>query len=81
MWNFIYSVQGFSHEFNKRLALLVAKARLAGGHKTKTKTEVITAGLVKYVKSKDQQRILEAFGTIDLDPACDYKAQRSRIHT
>jgi Arc/MetJ family transcription regulator len=55
---------------------LIEEARRAGGHKTKK--DAVTAALAEYVKRRQQVRILEAFGTIDFDPAYDYKAERRR---
>jgi Arc/MetJ family transcription regulator len=55
---------------------LIEEARRAGGHKTKK--EAVTAALDEYVRRRKQQRILQAFGSFDFDPAYDYKAERSR---
>ena len=55
---------------------LVEAAQKAGHHRTKK--EAVTAALAEYVKRHKQQRILEAFGTFDFDPAYDYKAERRR---
>ena len=55
---------------------LIEAARRAGGHKTKK--EAVTAALDEYVRRRKQQRILQAFGSFDFDPAYDYKAERSR---
>jgi len=55
---------------------LIETARRAGGHRTKK--EAVTAALKEYVELRSQQRILEAFGTIDFDPTHDYKAERNR---
>jgi Arc/MetJ family transcription regulator len=58
---------------------LIEKARRAGGHKTKK--EAVTAALAEYVKHREQLRILKAFGTVDFDPAYDYKAERRRTRS
>jgi Arc/MetJ family transcription regulator len=55
---------------------LIEAARRAGGHKTKK--EAVTAALDEYVRRHKQQRILQAFGSFDFDPAYDYKAERRR---
>ena len=55
---------------------LLDEARKAGGHKTKRAT--VTEALVEYIQRRKQQRILELFGTIELDSTYDYKAQRRR---
>jgi len=54
---------------------LIEKARRVGGHKTKK--DAVTAALNEYVRRHQQVRILEAFGTVDFDPAYDYKKERS----
>lgn len=55
---------------------LIAEAQRAGKHKTKK--EAVTAALAEYVKRRKQLRILDAFGTFDLDPSYDYKSGRRR---
>jgi hypothetical protein len=55
---------------------LVEEARLTGGHKTKK--AAVTTALEEYVQRHKQQKILAAFGTVDFDPAYDYKAERRR---
>ena len=55
---------------------LLEEARLAGGHRTKRAT--VNDALREYVQKRRQQRIIELFGTIDVDPAYDYKAQRNQ---
>ena len=53
---------------------LIEEARRAGKHKTKK--EAVNAALDEYIKRRRQQRILDAFGTFEFDPAYDYKAER-----
>ena len=53
---------------------LIEEARRAGKHKTKK--EAVTAALDEYVRRRKQMRILDAFGTVNFDPAYDYKAER-----
>jgi len=55
---------------------LIEEARKSGKHKTKK--EAVTRALEEYIQHHRQQRILDAFGTFDFDPAYDYKAERRR---
>ena len=55
---------------------LIQEALRAGGHKSKR--EAVTAALQEYVGKRQQMRILEAFGTFQVDPAYDYKSERQR---
>ena len=55
---------------------LIEEARDIGGHKTKK--QAVTAALQEYIKRKRQVEIVSLFGTIDWDPAYDYKAERWR---
>jgi Arc/MetJ family transcription regulator len=55
---------------------LITAAQRAGRHKTKK--EAVNAALAEYVRRRQQLRILESIGTIDFDPAYDYKAERRR---
>jgi Arc/MetJ family transcription regulator len=55
---------------------LIEEARKTGGHKTKK--EAVTKALEEYIRHGKQQKILEDFGTVDFDPAYDYKAARRR---
>lgn len=55
---------------------LIEEAKQLGKHKTKR--EAVMAAIEEYVKRRKQARIVEAFGTIDYDPAYDYKAARRR---
>ena len=55
---------------------LILAAQRAGKHKTKK--EAVNAALAEYVKRHREQRIVDYFGTIDFDPAYDYKAERRR---
>lgn len=51
-------------------------ARRVGGHKTRK--EAVTAALDDDVRRRKQQGIIKAFGKIDFDPSCNYKAERHR---
>jgi Arc/MetJ family transcription regulator len=55
---------------------LVKKAMKLGG--SRTKREAVNKALAEFVQRREQQRILEMFGTVDYDPEYDYKLQRSR---
>jgi Arc/MetJ family transcription regulator len=55
---------------------LIESARKAGHHKTKK--EAVTAALAEYVRRHKQLRVLSAFGTLEFDPAYDYKAERRK---
>ncbi len=55
---------------------LIEEARRLGEHKTKK--EAVTTALEEYVRNRKQLRILEDFGTVDFDPAYDYRAERRR---
>jgi hypothetical protein len=58
------------------LRQLIEEARVLGGHKTKK--EAVTAALAEYVQRRQQIGIIKLFGTIDYDPAYDYKAEQRR---
>lgn len=53
---------------------LIDEARRIGNHKTKK--EAVTAALDEYIRWRKQLKILDHFGTIDFDPAYDYKQMR-----
>lgn len=55
---------------------LIEEARKTGGHKTKK--EAVTKALEEYIRRRNQARIVEVFGTVDFDPAYDYKAERRK---
>ncbi|MFI5117941.1 MAG: type II toxin-antitoxin system VapB family antitoxin [Terriglobales bacterium] len=57
-----------------KLRQLIEEARTLGGHKTKK--EAVTAALKEYVQRRRQTGIIN--GTIDYDPAYDYKAEGCR---
>jgi hypothetical protein len=59
-----------------KLRQLIEEARTIGGHKTKK--EAVTAALSDYVLRCEQTGIIKLFGTIDYDPAYDYKPERQR---
>jgi hypothetical protein len=45
------------------------------GHR-RTKKDTVTAALDEYILRRKQQGILSLFGTIEYDPAYDYKRER-----
>jgi len=53
---------------------LIEQARKLGRHRTKRET--VTAALNEYIRLRKQQEILSFFGTVDYDPAYDYKRER-----
>lgn len=53
---------------------LIDEARRVGRHGTKK--EAVTAALVDYIHRHKQVKILDLFGTVDFDPAYDYKKNR-----
>ena len=55
---------------------LIEEARCTGGHRTKK--EAVTAALAEYIQHRRQLKILDQFGTFDLDPEYDYKSERRR---
>ena len=58
---------------------LIEEARQIGHHGTKK--EAVTAALDEYIRRRRQLRILDSFGTVDFDPAYDYKAERRKKRT
>jgi Arc/MetJ family transcription regulator len=55
---------------------LLEEARRIGGQKTKR--AAVTEALQEYIQRRKQQRVLELFGKVDIDPKYDYKKQRRR---
>jgi Arc/MetJ family transcription regulator len=55
---------------------LLEEAQRVGGHRTKKAT--VTEALQEYIQHRKQAKILELFGTLELDPKYDYKKQRRR---
>lgn len=54
---------------------LLSKAMRLGG--MKTKKEAVNQALTEYVQRREQLRVLDFFGKVDLDPEFDYKKQRT----
>lgn len=55
---------------------LLDEALRVGGHRTKKDT--VTEALTEYIQRRKQQGIVALFGTVEIDPRYDYKAQRRR---
>ena len=55
---------------------LLEEALKIGGRATKKET--VTEALEEYIRRRKQARIVDLFGSIDVDPAYDYKKQRRR---
>lgn len=55
---------------------LLDEALKLGG--LKTKRETVNLALTEFIRRQKRLKALEAFGTIELDPAWDYKAARKR---
>lgn len=55
---------------------LLAEALRLGGHRTKRAT--VNEALAEYILHRKQAAVVELFGTVDIDPAYDYKGSRRR---
>lgn len=44
----------------------------------RTKKAAVTRALQEFVARREQARILDLFGAVQMDPAYDYKTERSR---
>ena len=55
---------------------LLDEALRIGGRRTKKDT--VNEALTEYIRRRKQGKVVELFGTIDFDPAYDYKKQRRR---
>lgn len=55
---------------------LLEEAMQIGGHATKKAT--VTEALQEYIARRKQVQLLDLFGTVDYDPAYNYKTQRKR---
>lgn len=55
---------------------LLTQAVRVGGHRTKRAT--VNEALHEYIQRRRRLRALKAFGTIDFDPAYDYKRARGK---
>ena len=55
---------------------LLNEALRIGGHRTKKAT--VTEALTEYIRRRKQAKVVALFGTVDFDPAYDFKRQRRR---
>jgi len=55
---------------------LLEEALNLGGHRTKRET--VNEALREYIQRRKRLKAVEAFGTIDFDPAYDYKRARAK---
>lgn len=55
---------------------LLDEALRIGGHRTKKDT--VTEALLEYIRRRKQMKVVDLFGTFDIDPKYDYKKQRRR---
>ena len=55
---------------------LLEEALRVGGHRTKKDT--VNEALAEYIQHRKQSKVVELFGSIDFDPAYQYKKQRRR---
>ncbi|MBU6366085.1 MAG: type II toxin-antitoxin system VapB family antitoxin [Gemmatimonadetes bacterium] len=55
---------------------LLEEALRVGGHRTKKAT--VNEALAEYILHRKQAAVVELFGTVDIDPTYDYKANRRR---
>lgn len=55
---------------------LLTEAQKVGGHRTKKDT--VNEALKEYIQRRRQAKITDLFGTIEFEPAYDYKKQRRR---
>jgi hypothetical protein len=54
---------------------LISEAQSIGKHPSKK--AAVTAALREYINRRKQLKILDLFGTVDYDPAFDYKSMRA----
>ncbi len=55
---------------------LLTEAQKIGGHRTKKDT--VNEALREYIQRRQQAKVVDLFGTIELDASYDYKKQRRR---
>jgi hypothetical protein len=55
---------------------LLERALQASGERTKK--AAVTRALEEFIARREQARIVDLFGTVEMDPGYDYKAERSR---
>jgi Arc/MetJ family transcription regulator len=55
---------------------LLSEAQRLGGHRTKKAT--VNEALKEYIQRREQAKVIELFGKVEIDPKYDYKKQRRR---
>lgn len=55
---------------------LIEQAKEIGNHKSKK--AAVTEALQEYIQRRRQIKLIDLFGTIDIDPDYDYKVQRNQ---
>jgi hypothetical protein len=55
---------------------LIEQAKKLGRHKSKKDT--VNAALDEYIRRRKQEALIPLFGTIDYDPAYNYKRERKK---
>ncbi len=55
---------------------LLEQALKVGGHRTKRET--VNEALAEYIRYREQLKILDLFGTLDMDSEEEMRAQRKR---
>lgn len=63
-------------QINPAVGRLIEQVRKLGGYRRKE--EAVTAALTEYIQYRKQQRIIQAFGTVDYDEDYDYKRERRK---
>jgi hypothetical protein len=57
---------------------LLERALAVSGERTKK--AAVTKALEEFIARREQQRLLDLFGTVEWDETYDYRAERSRDH-
>ncbi|RLB64503.1 MAG: type II toxin-antitoxin system VapB family antitoxin [Deltaproteobacteria bacterium] len=55
---------------------LIERALAVSGEKTKK--AAVSRALEEFIARREQKKLLELFGSLEWDPAYDYKAERTR---
>lgn len=55
---------------------LLERAKRLGKHRSKRET--VNVALREYVRRREMLKLLDAFGTVELDPTWDYKRERRK---
>ena len=57
------------------MSLLNQAVRIGG---LKNQNDTVTLALKEFIKRREAENLIAAFGTVDFDPSYDYKAERNR---